>query len=407
MATLDELRKMIYGKAGRTIDVVGSALGNIVPEAKAFGDQGLSGYLESVGSETMTPEERIANSIAQTGAVAEGDYAQAVQQTGSPYIASRAEGGILTPQAVQQNNNSVTKTREEWLRENVNPDTLTTDDGINFRRPTPAGGGTPGVDFNALLQQQRALARSYYDEGVRRAGAAFDRARGLFDEGIQTLGKKRGEFKTTYDTGNNDILTSYEGSRGNLQSSAKNAATKSANLIRAMGLGGSAILRSEGQQKQDQARQLGSLNVEKTANERENLKQFNANQDWANLQESSLHRGLRDAQEARTAAENQAGLIEAGDYQTINERMGNYLNTILQNQLALDAANSGVASKTVNPYAVNISDMVDSLSAAVPTIGGQGGASGVQNVNIDPNNLTLEQLRKLGASGVAGAGLYR
>ena len=287
--------------------------------------------------------------------------------------------------------------------------------GGNGGNPTggqPTGGNPVGgqpdntirtPDFNAL----REIARNTYNEGLRRAGAAFDRARGLFDEGIQTLGKKRGEFKTTYDTGNNDILTSYEGSRGNLQSSAKNAATKSANLIRAMGLGGSAILRSEGQQKQDQARQLGSLNVEKTANERENLKQFNANQDWANLQESSLNRGLRDAQEARTAAENQAGLIEAGDYQTINERMGNYLNTILQNQLALDAANSGVASKAVNPYAVNISDMVDSLSAAVPTIGGQGGANGVQNVNIDPNNLTAEQLKKLVLSGASGARSYK
>lgn len=400
--TLEELKKLALGKVGRVIDVAGNALGNIVPQVSAYGDQGLSGYLESIGSEAMTPEERIANSIAQTGGVAEGDYASAVEQTGNPYIASRYEGGILTPEAQQANQNSVTKTKEEWLRENVNPDTLITDDGVNFRQPTPGGGGTPvGPDFNAL----RELARNIYNEGLRRAGAGFDRARGLYDEGMGLLAKRRGEFKETYDTGNADILNSYEGERGNAQASAKNAATKSANLLRAMGLGGSAVLKSEGGQRQDQARIMGNLNTEKTRNERENLKGYNANQEWAGTQESAIRRALNDAQEARTAAENQSGLIEAGDVNAINDRMGQYFNQILAQQQALELANAGTNSKAVNPYAVDLPSMVNSLTPFTPTIGGTAAVDN-SGININQTNTLADLLKKQRAAGVAGAGLY-
>jgi hypothetical protein len=394
MGYFEDLLLRAKGTAGKVLTGVGTALGapQLVPG-------GLGIQYQSEGSAALTPEQRIAESLKQTGAIAEGDYALA-NSMGLPYAPSRADGGILTNQAQQDNSTAVTKTRQQWIDQGVNPDSLTTNDGVNFRQPTPSTGGGSGYDFNAAMQRQRDLARGVYNEGLRRAGSAYDRARGLFDEGSALLGKKRDQFKETFDQGSGDILNAYEGERGNLQASAQNAASKSANLLRAMGLGGSAAIKSEGRLRQQNTKQAGTLSTERSLNDRANLGQFNDNQDWANTQESTLTRGLNDAAEARRSAENQAGLVEAGDVNTINDRMGGFLNTILQNQLALEAANSGVGAKTVNPYAVNISDLASSLGTQVPTVGGVA-STGDQAANVvDPN--ALDQIKKRQAS----SGLY-
>lgn len=71
-------------------------------------------------------------------------------------------------------------------------------------------------------------------------------------------------------------------------------------------------------------------------------------------------------------------------------------------QAALAAAGKDIGSFTANPYAVNMSSMVNALNGSVPQVGG--GASGVQNVNLQEQDPTLALLKRRG--GVAGAGLY-
>lgn len=48
------------GAAGKAIDTVGNALGNPFPQVQAFGPQGLSGALEAMGADALTPTEQIA-----------------------------------------------------------------------------------------------------------------------------------------------------------------------------------------------------------------------------------------------------------------------------------------------------------------------------------------------------------
>lgn len=293
----------------------------------------------------------------------------------------------------------------------------------NFQTPITTGGGggnngggaapapaapsqpsTPGVDFNALLEQQRALARSAYDEGLRRASAAFERARRLYDEGIGALSKRREEFKGLFEEGEGKILDRYEQERGNLQASAQNAETRSRNALRALGLGGSAYVKQEGQQRQTNAKAAGELSTQRSENDRANQREYDSRLDWANTQESSLKRILADAEEARRSAENQSGLIYAGDVSGINSQMGNFLNSILNNQLALQTANAATTEKVANPYAVNISDLTGALTAQLPTIGGGAGQAAGGNV-VAPN--TLDELLALQRkAGVYGGGLY-
>lgn len=282
--------------------------------------------------------------------------------------------------------------------------------------PTPqptgapaAGGGAAGgavsgsgFDFNAVLEQQRKLAASAYEEAKRRAQAGYDRAKGVFDEGLGLLGKRRGEFSDTYNQGNSDILTSYEGGRGELQAADQGAQTRLANILRAAGLGGSAALRGQGRLTQNNAKNLGTLNEARAGNERENLKGFNANTDWANTQESALYRTLADAAEAQRATENQAGLVEQGDLAGINERSGGYLDQILNNQLALQSMMGGINSKAVSPYSVNLPSLTGKLSSSVPTLSGNGSTTD-QAVSLSPTQSYLDWLKQQSA----GAGLYK
>ena len=267
---------------------------------------------------------------------------------------------------------------------------------------TDTGAGGSGPNFDQLIE----LARSAYDEGLRRVRSAFDRTKGIYDEGVSGLKKKIGEFTDTYNTGSSDILNKYEQERGNLQASAKNAETKSNNLLRALGLGGSAIVRSEGRLRQEGAKQAGNLSEQRTFNDRENLKQFNANQDWANSQQSALDRILADANEQRIAAENSAGLVYAGDVGAINERMDNYFNNLAALEAAGGSTNAGTSAKTVNPYAVNIDSLVNSLNPSTPDAGTPGVSTTAQAANVVDDNTLLSLLQRQKRAGIAGSGLY-
>ncbi len=82
----------IAGKVGKAIDVIGTKLGNPLPQVSAFGGQGLSGALESAGSASLTPQQQVAKmeERSKTTGVAPVYTPQNVQYSS-------------TPQAVQTN----------------------------------------------------------------------------------------------------------------------------------------------------------------------------------------------------------------------------------------------------------------------------------------------------------------
>lgn len=263
-------------------------------------------------------------------------------------------------------------------------DTGGTGDGT-VTNPTPAG--TP--DFESVLRGAR-------DEARRQAEAGYNRARGIYDEGMGILNKRRGEFQDLFEQGRENILGRYEQERGNLQESAQGARTRMANALRALGLGGSAFVKSEGRQRQNEARGLGNLAGERETNERANQAELSGRIDWANTQEGALQRALEDAGNVRS------GIESSADINYLNDVSG-MLNRILENQMALNAASGNF---TANPYQVNISDLTGALNAALPSL--SGGSGTVQNVSLreqDPLLATLYQDPRK-RSGVAGGGLY-
>lgn len=266
--------------------------------------------------------------------------------------------------------------------------------------PRPSGGATPsaptstpdaGVSLQDLSTTQINAAR---EEARRQAGAGFERARGIYDEGMGLLKNRRQEFQNLFEQGRGNILDRFEQGRGELQASDQGAQTRLANALRAMGMGGSAYIKSTGKQTQDAAKALGGLQTERNNNENANLGEFNSRQDWANTQEGALQRSLEDANNARSAVESSSDIGYLQD-------IGNLFNTILSNQLAAKAA---AGSYTANPYAVNISDMTKALNGTLPNM--TGGEGTVQDVNLKEQDPTLALLKKA-RSGVAGAGLYR
>lgn len=398
----DDLLKRLLGATAGKVHAAGNALGNPLP------DFGLTEKGEYIGSQPLTTEERIAKSLENTGAIAEGDYKTAVDLGYSPLaLPSRADGGILTPQQQQANSQSVSQSlaANQQKNPNANPGSGYFWDAADGWKPvTPSGGsgGGGGVDFNALVEQQRALAREAYNEGLRRAGAAYDRAKGLYDEGTQLIGKRRGEFKELFDTGNVNIATEYQGRGGELGTSAQNRRSADAAALQAQGFGGSAVERAQNRQTRDETRALRSLQENRDTNKQENLGQFNERQTWADTQEAGLRRGLEDAAENRRAAENQAGLVERGDYQGITNNINSFLQNILQNQLALDASNKGVSEYAANPYAVNIDSVAGQLQQQLPQVsGGRGSAGANQGVSLDEQQKRLALLKKQ-----AGGNLY-
>jgi hypothetical protein len=395
-----DLLKRILGATASKVNAAGNALGNPLP------DLGLTEKGEYIGSQPLSTEERIAKSLENTGAIAEGDYQTGVNLGYSPLaLPSRADGGILTQPQMAQNSDAVSRyLASQGVTDinTLNPAQRTEYDRLQ-QENAPAGGGGGGIDFNALVEQQRALARSAYEEGMRRAGAAYDRARGLYDEGTQLLGQRRGEFQKLFDTGNVDIATEYQGRGGELGTSAQNRRMSDAAALQAQGFGGSAVERAQNRSSRDETRALRSLQENRDENKKENLGQFNERQTWANTQESGLRRGLEDAAEARRAAENQAGLVEAGDYQGITNNINGFLQSILQNQLALDASNKGVSEYTANPYAVNIDSVAGQLQQQLPQVsGGRGTTTANQGVSLDEQQKRLALLRKQSGGNMYG-----
>lgn len=262
----------------------------------------------------------------------------------------------------------------------------------------PTGGSGTNDDG---LGAQIALARGAYENRMGDLRRVFDAAKGIYDQGMETIKKRRNEFKDIYNTGQNDILNSYEGERGNIQRSATEGVNRLRNILRATGMGGSAFVRGIGNQDKANLRNLGSLSNEKTFNERENLKGYNANQEWAGNQEGELGRYLRSAQGNYDSGVEKAGLVNMGDVAGINSAFDQLRSNIYNQQAALAAAGGNIGAYKANPFAPNLSDMTNSLNVAMPNFATSGGGNN-EAVNLAPENLSyLELLRKR-----AGGSMY-
>lgn len=399
MGYLDDLLRRAGGRVGRSIDLVGSAFGNPLPE------RNLSERLEYSGARPLTTQQRIDKSYANTGGIAEGDYSTAVNAGYSPYIPSRADGGILTSQQQGQNRQTTGQvlgagdTRRQHLEKMSSRNPIQEQE---LQQLIGDDGGGGGIDYEALLQAERDRAQGIYDESVRRAGEGFDRARGIYDEGSSLLGQRRGEFQDFYDTSTEDIFNRFQQGRSNLQASAKGARQRAANSLRAQGIAGSGAFNYEGRQAQEQASQLGGLSESRAFNDRENLRGFNEQQTFANTQESALERYLKDAASAQTDTINQASLIQQGEGDRINQQAASIYDQILQSQLAMNMANQATGSYQANPYQVNIPQTFEQISTQVPLLGGGQTADSGAGINIDPTSYLDPNKRR-----IVGGSLYQ
>jgi hypothetical protein len=368
--TLKELLQMAQGATGKAIDTVGRALGNPLP------DFHLSENAEAAGAGAIPTAQRVTQvqndpRFGTAPASSTNTYYPNVSQVpDQPSYVGKVSSMTSTPDAG-----------------GANPGVSAPAGGTGA--PTGDAGTGTGDTLQSLYERQLLAAR---DEARRQAQVGFDRARGIYDEGVGLLDKRKGEFQTNFDTGRENILNGFEQGRGELQASNTGAETRMANAMRALGLGGSAYVKNEGANRQNAAKALGGLQTERNTNEVANKGVFDTNQDWANTQQSSLDRYLGDAANARTGAETSSDLGYLSD-------MGNLFNTILSNQLAVKAA---AGNYTADPYSVNISDMTKSLNGTLPSL--SGGTGTVQDVNLKEQDPTLALLKK--RSGIAGAGLY-
>lgn len=384
MSIFDDLYLKALGGAGKAIDTLGRALGNPLPET------GFSERLEARGSGAVPQYERVArvqadprfNNYAGTSLVpSRNNIADQPSFTGA---GSPSSNRYQELKAIADKGGLNPSQRTEW--ENLNP---------------PSGGGSnnDGGNNDGGLGAQIALAREAYENRLGDLRRAFDQAQGIYDEGVGLINKRRGEFRDIYDTGNADILSSFEGERGNLQRSSVGNKNRLRNILRATGMGGSALVR--GTQSQDKAnlRNLGNLSEEKTFNERENLKGYNKNLDFANQQESALGRFLQQAQGNYQSGVEKAGLVNAGDIAAINNAFDQLRSNIYNQQAALAAARGDIGAYTANPFAPNISDMTNSLNLSLPQFADGGVNPNDQAVNLAPENLSVLDLLKRRAGG--------
>jgi len=223
-------------------------------------------------------------------------------------------------------------------------------------KPNPNPG--TGVNFDQLLNN------------------AWNAAQSAYNQGKSALASKEQQFLDSFNQGKSDILTGFQKGAGELQSSAAGAATRNANALRALGLGGSAVVNTNGRQTQANMQALGTLENARDTNTAANQTAYNTNEQWANGQSANLDTQLGNAASAR-----QSGA------QSI-------LDSIVNNQMA--AAAAGVGNYLPATSQVNIPSMVGALtnvtSGSTPTT-----TTGTdQNVSIDPNSQQYQLLKQLG-----------
>lgn len=266
------------------------------------------------------------------------------------------------------------------------------------------GGQEPGVPTPSgenEFEKMVARARAAFESAIRDADYMLDRARGVRDENLGLIGRRRGEFKDLFDTGNIDITNEYQGRGGELGETAQNRRMNDAAALQAMGFGGSAVERAQNRQSRDELRGLRGLQQDRDTNKTENTRQFNERNLWADTQEGAALRAYDDAVNARRSLGEKAGLVQQGDVDAINRSAGDYLGNIQAKQAALAEMGKGITGFVANPLNVVIPSQADAVRAQNYSADTRGGQRGDQSVNLE------EQKKKLALLNLqAGGNLY-
>lgn len=373
----------IIGRAGRGLDLIGRYGGYVNPTigliSRATPDLGLSERAESYGgtygSNSRPPEVLGAQAPQNT---------QNYQPVADLSNATSGFGSILN-----------------------NYDRATSNNRSTGGQPSgQPSGQQPGDNGFGKLNE---AARRAYETGVGNLQNALRNAEGIYNESKSALEKKRERFGELYDQGKGDILDSYQEQAGTLQRSSQGEEQRSANALRALGLGGSAAVRSRGRLAQDRIRALGGLQKERSINDRE-LNQQNADRlDWANAQESALDRNLNTARSAFDSGLGQLDVQNLTNEGQIEQQMAQYLADVNAQNQALQAVSGGIGSYQTNPFAVNVSDYTNALNSNQSGTDGQGTADPNAGVNItqpDLLSMVTGQLDPNKRSGLFGGGLY-
>lgn len=257
-------------------------------------------------------------------------------------------------------------------------------DSLPVNKSSGGGGGSNpsgSYNFNNVL----ADANKVREDALRRASDSYNIGRGAYNEGIDTLNKRREQFQQNYDQTSGDILQGYEKNRGELNRSANEASTRTGNALRALGLGESAAVKATGRQNQENLRNLSSLQDSRVASDRANTANLNEQNIWADSQQSALDRYLQQLGSDKQTAETGADV-----------NFNNILNSIQSSLASLQAARGDISGYTANPIAVNADQWASTVNnanlASLPT--GGGGTADNSGVSIQNNPAILELLKK-------------
>lgn len=266
-------------------------------------------------------------------------------------------------------------------------------DGWKLKTGGDGSGGSGGSNDGGM-SAQIALAQGAYNNAMRDLQSVFGQARGVYDQGIGAVGKIRDRATESFNTGRDNILNRFTGERGNLQRESVGNKNRLRSSLRALGMGGSAFVRGIGNQDKANARAIGSLRQSRGSNELANTQQQTQSFDFADTQQGALDRFLQQASRALQSGQEKASLVQQGDVAGINSGFNQLRSDIFSSNQALTAAGGAAAGYTVNPFAVNIQDMIGSLNSGLPQFTGQTAVEG-GNVNFDQENLSyLERLKR-------------
>jgi len=304
------------GKLGSGINQLGQALGNPLP------DWGWTEKKEYQGSIPLTTQQRIDKSVSKTGGIAEGDYSTAVNLGYPSTTPSRTDGGILTPQQMTQNAQTVAS-QGQVLGDNttapgggggggggfdpknrdINPGSNYFWDAADGWKPVNSGGGEPQIDLYAEVGKAFddvlgvLPGQQTESEGFLRTAADTQKA-GINEQlgyGVQNLDKQREGVRTMQAETLSDLAQSlrdqakninmYLGVRGVGGGSAGEAASFA--LQKLFGK------ERAGVQRQGMA-QLGQIDTAETTLRSKASEMLNGVDTWYNSEMSSIAQQFND-----------------------------------------------------------------------------------------------------------------
>jgi hypothetical protein len=382
-----------------TVKIILPVILGVILLLNLFGVNMIGGLTATLGNLLKLPEYGISEKLS-------GGWNQQTQPwVGQVHAGAQVPGGYIKPtfgvDPYTSNNQPVRSSQQNILRPNQ---TQPTPPPSNQLMDTGGGGGgtnTPNAPTNvfqadpeAMRRQMLQAAQARWQAGMGLANDAWSAAQQRADSARGLLGERRGQFGEQLETGKQDIFDDFNRGRQDLSQTAQGAATRMGNALRAMGMGGSAMVNTQGRQQQEQAQALGSLARDKSLNERQNQELFNERDLWARGEESNIENYLRDAQNQKSAAERFGYADYTDDLAGIDSNMFNLISQIQQRQQDIDAARQGIGAYEANPFGVNMGNYAGLLNSAAPMQLPQGGVD--EGVNMNAQSPFQELLKNRG-----------